>query len=815
MKKQLFLFLLVIYSSSIFAQTTPTNKIVGKVVSFESKSPLEYCTISIFVSGEKKPITGSTSDQSGHFSLTDVPDGIYTILIENIGYKPDTINNLAVNKSTGTINLKTIPLSLLKKDLSGVTVVSKSKVIDNKIDKLVFNAEKDLTAQAGDATDLLKKIPQVSVDVDGKIQLAGNDGIRFLINGKPSSAFGNNMADVLQSIPASQIKSIEVITNPGAKYDAEGMGGIINIIMKSNTSKGYSGSISATAGTRMENTALNFGIRKKKTSFNVFFSGNKKLRATNLINADRLTFTDTSNNRLTQHSENDYERHGFQSGIGMEYNHNKYNSVSANVNFNNFGNSFSNEMNQLFQTNLPSGIVGISSLLNSDNKVAVNTLEFSVFYKRRFKKEEKTLDIKANTSSSSNKTNSNTEQLNKTDNSIDFGVINNNPATISLTEFTLDYANPVKKDVKMGIGSKLSFFDINSNSSVDSYMPFSKQYQHNNYLSTNIHYQQKVYAGYGEFSFPVSNLFETKIGGRFEHTEINSNYSNIGGNVKIPGYNTIVPSVYLLKKLNEKTNLKCSYSKRIQRPDYEALNPFVFTVDPKNLTTGNPYLKPEMAHRFEFSYNRDLGKIGSLMITSFYRINYDDIQPFVTYYPTYTIGDSVYSNVALTNKVNIGQEKNMGLDLFEDLRFSSKLNFRSNISLFYRNTTDSLINTNSFNYKFNVNASYQFSSTLTAEFFGNINSPRNEAQGKYPSFSTYNVGLRKQIWNKKGSIAITSNSLFSKYLNMNTHVSGDGFVVDSQRKIIFRSIGINFVWKFGKIDFKKSGIENDANTMMP
>jgi hypothetical protein len=133
--------------------------------------------------------------------------------------------------------------------------------------------------------------------------------------------------------------------------------------------------------------------------------------------------------------------------------------------------------------------------------------------------------------------------------------------------------------------------------------------------------------------------------------------------------------------------------------------------------------------------------------------------------------------------------------------------------LFYRNTIDSNLNTNSLNYRFNINATYQFSSTLTAEFFGNINSPRNEAQGRYPSFSTYNIGMRKQLWKKKGSIAITSNSLFSKYLNMNTSVTGANFFYSSERKILFRSIGVNFVWKFGKIDFKKNPIENDMNSM--
>jgi outer membrane receptor protein involved in Fe transport len=813
MKKYFFLIFLLVFSYSSFAQIKATNKITGKVVSAETNSPLEYSTISIFLPDEKKPFTGCTSDKSGNFLLKEIPTGVYTILIENIGYKPFSVKGVSVNESTGTVNLKTISLSVLNTEMSGVTVVSRSKLIDNKIDKLVFNAEKDLTSQSGDATDLLKKIPQVSVDVDGNVQLAGNNGIRFLINGKPSSAFGSNMADVLQSIPASQIKSIEVITNPGAKYDAEGMGGIINIIMKSSTTKGYSGSISATAGTRMENTALNFGIRKKKISFNVFFSGNKKLRATNLINSNRVTFTDTTSNKLIQHSANDYERHGFQSGIGLEYNPNKYNSISANLNFNNFGNSYTSEMNQSLQNNEPSGTTNILSLLNTENKVAVNTIECAILYKVKFKKEEKTLDIKANTSSSDNKTNGTTQQQAIPDNNINFGTKNNNPAIIKLTELAVDYSNSVRKDVRIGLGSKLSIFDINSNSTTQSYSPNINTYEPNEDLSTSIHYKQKVFAGYGEISFPVARLFETKMGGRFERTEINSVYT--GEVVKIPSYNTIVPSVYFSKKIKEKITVKLSYTKRLQRPDYEALNPYIFTIDPKNFTTGNPYLKPEMAHRFEFSYNRDLGKTGSLMITSFYRINYDDIQPFVTYYPSYIIGDSAYSNVALTGKVNIGEERNIGLDLFEDLRFSSKMNFRSNVSLFYRNTLDSAINTNSLNYRFNVNASYQFSNTLTGEVFCNINSPRNEAQGRYPSFSTYNIGLRKQIWNKKGSIALTSNSLFGKYLNMNTSVSGNGFNVESQRKIIFRSIGINFVWKFGKMDFKKTNMENESGAMMP
>ena len=136
-----------------------------------------------------------------------------------------------------------------------------------------------ITSQSGVATDILKKVPQVSVDIDGNVELAGSSSIRFLIDGKPSSAFGNNITDVLQSIPASQIKSIEVVTNPGAKYDAQGLGGIINIILKKNTAKGVNGNISLTAGTRQQNGSFNFNARNKNFGINAYVSGNARLNS--------------------------------------------------------------------------------------------------------------------------------------------------------------------------------------------------------------------------------------------------------------------------------------------------------------------------------------------------------------------------------------------------------------------------------------------------------------------------------------------------------------------------------------------------------
>ncbi|MEO7765776.1 MAG: outer membrane beta-barrel family protein, partial [Ferruginibacter sp.] len=321
-----------------------------------------------------------------------------------------------------------------------------------------------------------------------------------------------------------------------------------------------------------------------------------------------------------------------------------------------------------------------------------------------------------------------------------------------------------------------------------------------------------------EISIQVGHLFDTKMGTRYERTEINSFYSNAQQQTKTPGYNTWVPSVFFSKKIGDLQIVKLSYSKRIERPDYGDLNPFINTNDPKNISAGNPVLKPEIGNRIELSYTRNFVKAGSFMITAFFRNNQNDIQPYVVFYPSFKVGDSVYTNVSVSTRENIGTENNMGTNLFADLHITSKLTIRSNLFLFKRhiiNAIDAGYNSSSFNYRVNMNASYQFNHDIAAEFFGNFNSPRNEAQGRYPSFTTYNIAVRKQFWNKKASIAFTAINPFNKYVNQRTELFGPNFTVNNIRKIPFRSVGINLSWKFGKLEFKKEKREERDNNPVP
>jgi ferric enterobactin receptor len=319
---------------SVTAQKKPDDPnravVIGTIIDSLTGQPLEYATITLFPEGNKKPINGSTSDKSGNFKVTNVAEGNYKVAFEYIGYKARILDNFAVDSKNLIVDLKTI--SMVKKSgvLQTVTIALPDKIIENRIDKMVFNAEKDLTSQGGVATDVLKKIPMVSVDVDGNVQLAGSSSIRFLIDGKPSTAFGNNIADVLQSIPASQIKSVEVVTNPGAKYDAQGLGGIINIILKKNTAKGINGNLSLTGGTRLENGSFNFNARNNNFGFNAFVSGNTRLNAATPSNYTRVSKNpiDSTTDVLMQDGVSRYQRHGIESGLGFDWTLDKKNNFS-------------------------------------------------------------------------------------------------------------------------------------------------------------------------------------------------------------------------------------------------------------------------------------------------------------------------------------------------------------------------------------------------------------------------------------------------------------------------------------------------------
>ncbi|MDP4282561.1 MAG: outer membrane beta-barrel family protein [Bacteroidota bacterium] len=809
---------LIFFTIPLRAQQSPpsaSGKIEGIIVDSISKTPVEYATIAVYVKDGSRIITGTTSDSKGKFSIDKIPQGNYRIVIDFIGYKKKIISPVKVD-GRNTASLGTILLSTSVTTLGDVTVTAQRNIIENKIDKLVYNAENDITSQSGVATDVLKKVPQITVDVDGNVELQGNSNIRFLIDGKPSTVFGNNISDVLQTIPASRIQSIEVVTSPGAKYDAEGTGGIINIILKKTTIKGISGNTSLSAGSRLENGSMNLNFRTNHIGINAFLSGNTQMPSKTLSSMDRTTYDSLGHYEMLQDGNSQFRRYGYQGGLGFDWSVSSKDNLTASLNYNYFGNHSTSNTDQKIMTfdNLSNLLYDRKNVLKSTNDFYSRNFDWSVSYRHKFNKKGHELDFLYNSSYSKNYLYYEQTQNMASPDSILTGSKGTNPGTNRESDFSLDYSLPVGDFLNIEAGGKATLYELKSNTDVDTYIPEMEGFLANGSQSYTLKYDRNIYAGYITGAFTLFHWLDMKLGSRYELTQTKIVYTN-NPNVEIPDYHTIAPSFIVSHTFKNNHTIKFSYSYRIQRPDYRDLNPFINLSDPHNITTGNPQLDPEISHSFELSYSKVFTKGGNINISAFYRRNVDDIQQYVTYYPTYRIGDSIYSDVTVTSRQNISKDYRSGLNIYGSFPLIKGLNLRTNLSAsdhYVENTGTGKESFNSFEYRINLNLTYQLPWNLAIEFFGNFNSPRTNVQGKVPSFTSYNFAVRKQFLKKQASIALTAVNPFNEYIRQKTELSGDNFTLNSLRQMPFRSFGINLTYKFGKMQFKPE--QDEHNDLM-
>lgn len=817
----LILSILSFTSFSIVAQQKNQSgfgKIKGRIIDSVSKQPIEYATISLMNQQSNKIIDGTTTDTNGVFKLNNVAEGAYKLLIYFIGYKTAEKSDIIISNSNPEVSLGRINLVNRQILMKEVTVSSEKNIIENQIDKLVYNAEKDVSSQGGVATDILKKVPMVAVNVDGSIELQGNSNIRFLINGKPSSVFGNNIADVLQTIPASQIQSIEVITSPGAKYDAEGTGGIINIILKKSTIQGINGNVSLTAGTRLENGSINLAARKGKFGVNTFLSGNAQLLSITNNTSDRESSDLLSSSSLIQNGNSNFSRTGYQAGLSFDYAISDNDNLNGGFSYNNMGatNVGKTDRESIIKNTTGNVLFDIVNKVDATNNSNMKAYDWNLNYKRKFKKEGQEFEILYSSSLANNYSFYQQTQKVGTMDSLFSGSYGKNPGTDVQSNISINYIHPVNKKLLFETGLKTIVYQINSKSDVFLLNPTSGNYDFNTSQSNTVDYGRNIYSAYISSTFKLK-FFDIKAGVRNEYTDTRANFSN-SGKVNILPYNSIVPSGVISHTFKNNHTLKLSYTYRIQRPDYRDLNPFINASDPKNVSTGNPNLKPETTHNIELGYNKFFEKGINININAFYRGNRADIQSYTQFYNSYLIGDSTYSNLTVSTRENIGREDNFGLNISASATIKQKFSLRTNIAAFQRYIYSSInpgSNISGFNYRINLNASYQITSTLVAEIFGNFNSPRINVQGKMPSFTTYNLAIRKQFFHKKMSIAFTTTNPFNKYVNQKSETTGTNFTLISLKQLPYRSFGINFTWKFGKLEFKKQRDAEDVNLTNP
>jgi len=803
MRKIISLFLLVVFCISVQAQNNVKGKVSGKVTDAATKKAVDYATVSIFKQGSANPFNGVVTDEKGNFTIGQLSEGDYVVKVDFIGYTEKVFEHVIISQAVPNAVLGNVLLAPAQNQLQDVVITAKKPVVENKIDKMVYNPANDLSAQGGAAIDILKKVPQVSVDIDGNVELQGNSNIKFLINGKPSSIFGASLSDALQSIPASQIKSIEVITSPGAKYDASGTGGIINIILKDSNVQGVNGNVNLSAGTRFDNASFNINARKGKFGVNAFFSGDERINSTTITKSNRTSYNNTRDTitKLIQDGSNAFKRSGYQSGLGFEWDITKKDQLNGSAGFDHFANSGTGLTNQQQAISDPSGIFSnIYSLRNSTSHFKANSSDFSLSYKKTFDKKDEELDVLYNSSFGNNASSYSQNQVYTGGLPPTSGQSSNNPGKDRETDISVDFTNPFTKSFTLETGAKAVIEHINNSVVTDTLL--------NDGTSTPdadqtyaFNYDRNIFAYYASGTFSLFHDFiNGKAGLRYEYTSTTADFAN----THIPSYGTFAPSFVLQHKLDETQSIKVSYSYRLERPEYNDLDPFYNVSDPHNISTGNPNLKPEIGHNFELGYNKSFDKGPSIYFAGFYRHNTNDMQTYTTYYDSLKVNGTKYTDVTLTQRYNIGTETTEGVNIYISLPVTGKLSLRSNSFFADRITTNpGNPQVSGFTYRINLNASYEFAPDFAAEVFGNYRSSQRTIQGTNPAFGFYNIAVRKQFWHKNASIGLTAANPFNNYISQTTTTSGSNFNQSSLREVPFRSFGISLTYKFGKLEFKK------------
>ncbi|HEY8783502.1 MAG TPA: outer membrane beta-barrel family protein [Mucilaginibacter sp.] len=779
--------------------STIVGKISGTLIDSVTKQPLDYAAVGLYHSGGKSPITGVITDEKGNFKLNDVHPGSYKLAITYIGYPTKIIDPVVTTNAKPDKNMGMIIVAPGSKMLKEVAVTGQAALIENHIDKIVYNAEKDLTSAGGNASDVLQKVPMVSVDLNGNVAIRGDQNVKVLINGKPSGATSASLADVLKTIPADQIKTIEVITSPSAKYDAEGSAGIINIITKQTNISGFSGSISGGFGTRQNNGNLNLNYNKNRFSLSINAGGNLTWPQTSITDFNQQFLF---GNHVSQASEGTslVKRYGTRSSATASYSFNAYNDITSTfaVNkggFNTNASTTIKKTNPNFLTNPDSTYQFMSNALGHNS---FGGFDWTMDYTHKFKKEGHNIVLSGEWSHSHIVTDFTTyfTPEKETDAKDNIDGYNN--------EYTLqaDYTLPISKTLTLEAGGKEVIRRLSSTSQL--FDPTSGGFVYDPFNSSTYGYNQNVTAGYSVFTITLPKGYSILAGFRAENTSIHGNPQSESQTNLMPfssDYQIYIPSLTIQKKLSATQTLKLSYTKRITRPSLQFLNPYVNKTNELAQTEGNPVLSPEVSQTIDLNYNTFIKS--SLVNFSVY---YRHIDGVIENIARPIMVDSL--NGTLTQFHNADVNHSLGFNFFTSINPIKILTLRTNINVYTYNPTPysqyafDFTNTQTkVQYNIFLSASVNLPKDLIAELFAVENSPRYTLQGKSPSFSILGFGVRKQFMDKRASIGINTLEPFNKYKSFDSNISNPAFTQTSHFAFPFRSVGLTFSYRFGKLKF--------------
>lgn len=791
---KLFLTLVLILSSLLnYSQQRPNVKkvkVTGKVIEKGTNQPLEYSTISLINTTTNKVTAGGITDAKGEFNFETIP-GIYTIKIEFISFKPTEIKGKSIQENT---NLGVISLQDDATKLDEVVVRSEKTTIDIKLDKKVYNVGKDLMVKGGTVSDVLDNIPSVAVSVEGTISLRGNENVKILIDGKPSSAI--NINDALRQIPADAIDKVEVITNPSARYDSEGGGGILNIILKKGKTNGLNGSFIASGG-YPANQGVSATLNYKSDNFNIFTTQGYNYRS-NPGSAKINTQYLKTPSFIDEYRDNQRINKGYNGNFGIDLFIDKSTTWTNIVNYrrsvnNNEENVFSNN----YDTNY--NFIYLRNRDNLDNGKSEN-IEYTTNLTKNFKKQGHKLTFDGVFSLNNDKDLARITDVTSNSSDVHFDdTKNNQKQTRNLLQS--DYVLPMGKNSQFEAGYRGSFvYQITDygvkNDGID------------NINFTNVlEYKEKINALYSQFGTKV-NKFSMLYGMRYEATNIDINQltSEIYKNKK---YDNFFPSAFLTYEINDKTNISLNYSKRINRPRGREINPFNSYSSNINIFKGNPDLDPSRTDAYDFGFLKRWDKL-TLNASAYYNYTKNSSQ-MIRYVDGF---NNVQIPITISTFVNIGSEARSGFEFtlnytpYKWFKLNSNFNFfRSDLKGDYTYSYTDLLNNTITKYQDLSKVSNSWSARLTSKITlpnkidwqtnMTYNGPQYNAQTTVKGIFAMNLGFSKDVLKDKATIALNVNDVFnSRKRRMLTFT--DDIISDATMQFRKRQVTLSFTYRFNK-----------------
>lgn len=773
------------------------NKIVGRVISADAGEALDFATVSLFAKKDSALITGGVTNEKGEFSLDALP-GLYFAKVEFISFKATVIDNIDLKDGQRKLDLGVIELKSDATTLAEVEVRAEKSTMQMSLDKRVFNVGKDLANRGNSVTELLDNVPSVSVDIDGNVSLRGRDNVRILINGKPSGLIGNGDANGLRQLPANLIEKIEVITNPSARYDAEGMTGIINIVLRKETKGGLNGSFDVNTGNpHNHGAAVNLNYRQDKV--NLFANVGTRFRQSP---GDRSLYQEFYRNDTTfiLVETGDRRRGGLSTTyrFGLDYYFSPKDILTGSFSLRSSDdNNFSTLTYEDFLFNLDNP-TRVTRRTDDESEDEID-LQYSLNYKRTTKKkgEQLTIDFQYEENSEIEGSDFREEYFTSDQSASgqeDLLQRSNNDEAVKQYLIQLDYVYPWGKEGKFETGYRGSLRHINNDYLVEELADGDWGRLDN--FSNDFIYDENIHGFYVSAGNKIDR-FSFLLGLRAEYSDVRTELVNTN-EINHRDYMNFFPTAHLTYDLEEDNSVQVSYSRRINRPRFWSLNPFFSYSNPRNFRGGNPNLDPEFTNSIEISHIKYWSN-ASLSSSVYYRHSTGVIQRIRR---IDEVGNTLTTPENLATEDAYGLEVTYSITPFKWWRVNGDLNFFRSIT----NGTNVGENFSADNLSWfgRLTSMIDVNKKLDFQLRANYRAPQTTTQGTSKSLLGIDLAFSQDILKDKATVSLSVNDLFNTQLRRYT-TFGEDFFSDGSYRWRRRQITLAFNYRLNQKKKKSRG----------